>query len=182
MDEWVDIVNEAGLRTGQTAKKSEAHQKGWLHPTVHIWCYSEKGEILLQYRSAKKSTFALKWDVSVAGHIGAGEDPIHAAVREIEEEIGIVVRPQQLQKIGMFKSVHHHENGIIDAELHHTYRLKLDPENHLLVPQEKEVEALKWWSMEVFSRALSNPKTRQEHVPHDPNYLSAVLQAISVDL
>ena len=75
MDELIDLLDENGKPTGKTALKSKAHQMGLFHATVHVWCYSRTGNVLLQQRAANKQANPLKWDVSVAGHIGAGESP-----------------------------------------------------------------------------------------------------------
>ena len=103
MDELVDILDKKGHYTGKSVLKSEAHKKGLFHPTVHIWCYSETGKILLQQRGANKKTFPLKWDVSVAGHMASGETPEVSALREVQEEIGVVIDLSKLEKIGVEK-------------------------------------------------------------------------------
>ncbi|MEP3384912.1 MAG: NUDIX domain-containing protein, partial [Flavobacteriaceae bacterium] len=100
MDELIDILDENGNHVGKTCLKSEAHLKGLFHPTVHIWFYTKDGGILFQKRGKDKKTFPLLWDVSVAGHIGAGEPIIEAAIREVEEEIGLKVLASDLDKIG----------------------------------------------------------------------------------
>ena len=74
MDELIDILDANGNLTNRTAMKSKAHKNGWYHQTVHVWFYTLDGKILLQQRSKNKDVFPLLWDVSVAGHIGAGEN------------------------------------------------------------------------------------------------------------
>jgi isopentenyldiphosphate isomerase len=125
MDELVDILDNTGNLTGQSAMKSEAHRKGLFHPTVHIWFYTGSGKVLLQQRGKHKDTHPLLWDVSVAGHVGAGEDIKSAAVREVKEEIGVSVNENDLEKIGVFKSVHQHSESLIDREFHHTFLCEL---------------------------------------------------------
>ena len=73
MEEYVDILDENGRPTQSTLLKKEAHRLGHFHATVHVWCYSKSGKILLQQRGKDKKTFPLLWDVSVAGHVSAGE-------------------------------------------------------------------------------------------------------------
>jgi len=145
---------------------------------VHIWCYSADGRILLQQRGVFKSTYPLKWDVSVAGHIGAGESPIEAALREIAEEIGIQVKARQLLKIGLFQGLHRHDNGIIDAEIHHIFLLKLDPDQVTLTPQPEEVEALEWWPLLDYQIELEKSVKDDRFVPRDTKYRVMVLEAI----
>ena len=101
MDEYLDIVDEKCRPTGETALKSEAHAKGLYHNTIHLWLYTTKGEILLQQRSHKKIIFPLLWDVSVAGHIDAGETFIEAVIRETEEEIGLKLEVEALKLVAL---------------------------------------------------------------------------------
>lgn len=149
MDELVDILDELGKPTGKSCLKSLAHKRGWYHPTVHIWCYTNSGNILLQRRGKNKETYPLKWDVSVAGHIGAGETVLLGAIREIKEEIGVDVPSEHLEKVCVIKSERRHAVDFIDREFHHIFLCLLD-ENVVLQKQESEVEDLKWISLGLF--------------------------------
>ncbi|WP_299063113.1 NUDIX domain-containing protein [uncultured Polaribacter sp.] len=79
MDELIDILTSEGKSTGKTALKSEAHKHGWFHATVHIWLFTADKKILLQKRAMTKKVFPGLWDISVAGHIGAGETVLSSA-------------------------------------------------------------------------------------------------------
>ena len=96
-DELIDIVTKSGDPTGQSALKSKIHSKGFYHNTVHIWFYTRDGEILLQQRAATKAIYPLLWDVSVAGHIDAGETIKDGAIREIKEEIGLTISKKKIK-------------------------------------------------------------------------------------
>ena len=85
-DELIDVLDESGKKTGKQVIKSEAHKNRLWHAAVHIWIFNSRGGVLLQKRKATKQMHPLKWDISVAGHLAAGEDPIEAAVRGVEEE------------------------------------------------------------------------------------------------
>ncbi|APU09026.1 NUDIX domain-containing protein [Cellulophaga lytica] len=178
MDELVDILDFKGKKTGKTALKSEAHKNGWFHQTTHIWFYTKKKEILLQQRSKNKDIFPLLWDVSVAGHIGAGEDIINSALREIEEEIGITIQKTDLQKIGCFKSIQKHTDYLIDCEFHHTFICKLKTDLNSLTKQDNEVEDLELKLISDFKIELSNIETKKLYVPHSKKYYNTVLAAI----
>jgi len=179
MDEYLDIVDEKCRPTGETALKSEAHAKGLYHNTIHLWLYTTKGEILLQQRSHKKIIFPLLWDVSVAGHIDAGETFIEAAIRETEEEIGLKIVPENLQKIGTFLHETRYADGKIqDNEFHQVYIAELTVPLNTLVKQESEVEALKLVTLENFENLLKHSKTNMHFVSSNYDYYLKVHNAI----
>lgn len=182
MDELVDILDANGQYTGKTALKSDAHRQGLFHPTVHIWFYTSNGKVLVQQRGKDKQTHPLLWDVSVAGHIGAGEDIPKAAVREIQEEIGLEIRGTQLEKIGVFKSVQQHGIDLIDCEFHHTFICELTVPFSTLKKQESEVEALKMMPLLQLAEELWGLANPQKYVPHKTSYYKAVIKAIKLRL
>lgn len=96
-----------------------------MHASVHIWFYTDNAEILIQKRATTKIAFPNLWDISVAGHISTGETTVMSAVREIKEEIGLVIQEDELFEIGGFKEVFQHKDDFIDNEIHHTYLCKL---------------------------------------------------------
>ncbi|MBO6881758.1 NUDIX domain-containing protein [Winogradskyella sp.] len=181
MDEYIDIVTKEGQPTGKTALKSEAHKNGWYHNTIHLWLYTKKGEILLQQRSHKKNIHPLLWDVSAAGHIDAGESFIDGALRETKEEIGLALKPENLQKIGTF--LHETSYGEIqDNEFHQVFIAELKVGLNKLQPQEDEVEALKLVSFDEFKKLLKHSETNHHFIPSNKSYYTFVLNSIKEKL
>ncbi|RKE94765.1 NUDIX hydrolase [Ichthyenterobacterium magnum] len=180
MDEYIDIVTIDGKPTGKTALKSEAHLNGWYHNTIHLWLYTNETEILLQQRSHKKAIHPLLWDVSVAGHVDAGESFIEAALRETKEEIGLQLNADNLKKIGTFLHETSYSNGKIqDNEFHQVYIAQLNVEISKLQPQEGEVEALKLVSISKFISLLKNSTTNNHFVESNKDYYKFVLEQIT---
>ncbi|KQC28839.1 NUDIX hydrolase [Flagellimonas eckloniae] len=177
MDELVDILDENGNFTGQTCLKSEAHQTGLFHPTVHVWFYTTDGKMLFQKRGKDKKTFPLLWDVSVAGHIGASEPIVEAAIREVEEEIGLKVSASDLDKIGIFKSMQKHSESLIDNEFHHTFLCRLSAPLQDLVKQESEVDDLNLFTIEDFKSKL-NQNEFDRFVPHKSSYYKQIIAEV----
>ena len=178
MDELIDILDANGKPTGKTALKSEAHKNGWFHPTTHIWFYTNKGELLLQQRAKSKDTHPLLWDVSVAGHIGAGENVLDSALREVEEEIGLKIAKTDLQKIGCFKEIHKHSDDLIDCEYHHTFLCELKVSLDSLIKQKSEVEALQLMPISQFEDELQNETLKKKYVPHSIEYYNRIIDSL----
>ena len=149
MDELIDILTPEGKPTGKTALKSEAHKNGWFHATVHIWLFTSDEKILLQKRALTKKVFPGLWDISVAGHIGAGEEVLESAKREVLEEIGLELDEKDLIKIGTRIHQVSHPNGIQDNEHHHVFIAELKVPLATLTIQEEEVAEIKLFDLSV---------------------------------
>ncbi len=182
MDELIDIVTKEGLPTGEKALKSVIHKEGHYHHTAHIWFYTKQGQILLQQRAASKTIHPLLWDVSVAGHIDAGETIKVGAIREIREEIGLLINETDLQKIGVFKCFQSYPNGIIDNEFHNTFIAELKVPLSALKCQPEEVEALKLVSLNDFLNLLKNSETNSHFVSTNKGYYLKIINAIKSQL
>src|ERR1700751_5688982 len=95
--ELIDILDAEGNKTGRVKLKSEVHRDGDWHRAAHVWLLRSSNQVLLQRRSRSKENNPGKWDVSVAGHLSAGEASVQAALRETKEEIGLILREDDLQ-------------------------------------------------------------------------------------
>ena len=179
MVEILDIWNENGKPTGQSADKAVLHQKGLFHPTVHIWFYTPTPNILLQKRAANKQTFPNQWDVSVAGHVASGETILEGATREIEEEIGLSVKPEDLDLISVRKNVNKFSNGIIDAEFQHVFLCELSVAVEALSIQKEEVDAVRLFSFGELKKCQAHKHPDFSIVPADMEYYTFIMQAIN---
>lgn len=90
--EYIDVLDENGVKTGEILSRKEIHQRGLWHRAIVIAIINENNEVLLQQRSINKDKNAGLWDISVAGHISTGQDAISAAAREINEEISVGIQ------------------------------------------------------------------------------------------
>ncbi|ARV06187.1 hydrolase [Polaribacter sp. SA4-10] len=149
MDELIDILTPEGKPTGEIALKSEAHKKGLFHATVHIWLFTSDQKIVLQKRALSKKVFPGLWDISVAGHIAAGENVLNSAIREVKEEIGLQLQKEDLIKIGTRIHQVSHANGIQDNEHHHVFIAELKTSIEGLIIQEEEVAAIKLFDLDI---------------------------------
>ncbi len=88
MSELFDVVDDQD-RILRQEPRADVHRQRLLHRAVHILVFNSKGEVYLQRRSAKKDTYPNRWTTSCSGHVDAGEDYDTAAIREMEEELGL---------------------------------------------------------------------------------------------
>jgi isopentenyldiphosphate isomerase len=176
MDEYIDILNEQGKVSGNVCLKSEAHKNGLFHQSVHIWIVDFNTNVLIQKRAANKDVFPNLWDVSVAGHISAGELPISSAIREVKEEIGLSIINKNLHFIGNFTKKIHHQPNLIDFELHHIYICKVLFDFSSLKIQQEEVAALKIMPLHYLINDIK--KNKNQYVPHGNKYYNLVFNAL----
>jgi isopentenyldiphosphate isomerase len=178
MEEYIDIVTKEGLPTGKSALKTEIHTKGYYHNTAHVWLYNKQGDILLAQRAASKMICPLLWDVSVAGHVDAGESIEHGAVREVKEELGLTLSENDLTKIGVSECFQTYDNGIMDNEFHHTYISELTVKPIDLEIDKTEVAAIKLVSLKTFQSFIDNIGIENHFVPSNKSYYKFVLKHI----
>lgn len=147
----LDILNEDGSFSGETASKKEAHEKGLWHRAAHVWFINSFDEILLQKRSAAKDSYPGLYDVSAAGHLSAGDTSLAGAQREIEEELGIKVNTKELIKIGEVKQQAVLNNGVyINNEWNDVYVVRKNIPVEDFVLQEAEVDHVTYISLKDF--------------------------------
>jgi isopentenyl-diphosphate Delta-isomerase len=168
-EEIFDVVNEDNELTGEVKPKSEVHAAGLWHRAVHVWVVNSKKQILVQKRAKTKKSRPSLWDVTVGGHIGAGEDIPTSAAREMDEELGLKINLQDLQFLFIMKEPNEADpNGYIENVFQHVYVLKadIDPEDCKLL--DYEVEAVKYITAEELE--LSVKKTPEQWMPHWEEY------------
>lgn len=149
--EMFDVIDMDGNKTGAIKERGVVHREGALHATSHIWIArkNEKSgyDILLQKRSACKDSHPGCYDISSAGHIGAGDEALESALRELEEELGIKAKPEELLEFGVqYKNYEGEFYGrpFRDNQRSILYLYKEPINMDELVLQESEIESVIW--------------------------------------
>ncbi|MCD6476537.1 MAG: NUDIX domain-containing protein [Candidatus Aenigmarchaeota archaeon] len=182
MAELLNVLDEQGNKTGIQKNKKEIHEQGLWHSAVHIWIYNSKGEILLQKRAEDKDYWPGMWDISTAGHISAGETPEQTAIRELEEELGIKVDLSKLKFIGIRKFEKHvNEINYHNKEFDYIYLFRFDEDASKLKFKDKEVEKVKFVSIEQLEKDLKDPELSKKYVPHGQYYFD-IFEVIEKEL
>lgn len=169
MIEMIDVLAPDGQPTGQKKPKAAVHRDGDWHLAVHIWIQRPDGAFLMQLRSPDKENDPHCWDISVAGHVAAGESPEVAAVREVAEEIGLDIEPDQLEPLFRLAAPRVLNQGrYLDNEWHQIYRLRSEVAIKALTLQTEEVAAVRWVPWADFVQAVS--ERPDGWVPHWREY------------
>ncbi len=99
-NEVFPIVNEKDKVIGKITRKKAHQNHNIIHRAVHVLIFDNKGRLLIQKRSLTKDTAPGSWCASSSGHVGYHEDYLLGAIRETKEELGIIVRPAELELLG----------------------------------------------------------------------------------
>ena len=103
MDELLTVCDRQ-LRPVALCPREVVHREGLLHQVVFCWVCSRIGGedwLWFQQRSFSKKDFPGLYDIAMGGHLDPGETPVEGALRELREELGLVLRPQDLLYRGM---------------------------------------------------------------------------------
>jgi len=92
MEELWDIYDANRNSTGRTHRRGDPMQPGDYHLVVHVWIRSGE-KYFITRRAPEKEVAPLIWEVT-GGSALAGEDSLAAALREVKEETGITLRPE----------------------------------------------------------------------------------------
>lgn len=160
------------------ATADDVLDRGLLHAASHVWIWRKidgKVHILLQKRDATKQTWPNFYDISAAGHIDLGEDPISAAVREAQEEIGLVVAPSDLRFISVDRRFMKTPDGrLTENEVCWLYALEVAADSDFSL-DDGEVDSIIWKDIEIMKSEVA---TDSNYVPHGDAYYNVVFKSI----
>ena len=150
--ELMDVYYTYGNKTGKIIERGALLDPGEYFLAVHIYIYNSKGEFLLQKRSMKLKNRAGMWEMT-SGCVTSGEDSLDAALREVYEELGILLEPEQMKYMGCFRR----KWNLVDI-----WFAKSDTSQELYQFKNGEVEEVKLLSAEDMIREVWSFVGREE--------------------
>ena len=159
--ELIDVLDENGILTGEVLPRSEVHKRGLWHRAIVVAIVNEKNEILLQQRSEKKEKNAGMWDISVAGHISAGQDSLSAAAREINEEVSVLLgyrtEIKDFRYMYCFRKEQVFKKDFIERQFYDFFILRKNGvDDKTLFFQKEEVQAVKFVNLNSIQKMIDN--------------------------
>lgn len=92
------LVDENDREIGTLSKAGCHDGDGLLHRAFSLFIFNERGELLLQQRSADKRLWPLYWSNSCCSHPRRGESMDEAVERRLEQELGLGARLEFVYK------------------------------------------------------------------------------------
>ncbi len=172
----IDVLDDNGSPTGKTMSLTDANLKGKWHAGVHIALYTPDRRVVLQQRSKTIMFYPGLWDLGVGGAVEAGESIYNAAMREVEEELGVV--PHNLTSVTRWKYNHRVATYKMHVKvLLYAFIAEADPAHFML--QRSEVQDVRLLPIGIVHDALFRHKgLPQIHLEPYESYYRQLLLAI----
>ena len=149
MPEYRDVYTRDGVKTGEIREKHAPDCPGdyFLHAIDILRC--RDGRYILQQRSLKARYYAGVWDVT-GGGVKSGETPMEAGIREAREELGLVIRAEDMREIHRYYADWDDGSGLILF----VFGCTVDLPEEGLRPDEFEVNDVRLVSFEEYYDAV----------------------------
>lgn len=148
MAEYWDLYDADRKPLGRTIKRGDAFADGEYYVCCEIWIQNSKGQLLMTQRHPDKKAGGL-WEFT-GGGVLAGETTKQAAMRELEEELGVQVNESELTLLEVYQQ----RNYFMDI-----FVVKKDVDTTTLVLQPEEVVDAKWVSHEELLQMIEEKQT-----------------------
>lgn len=175
MEEKFDVLNELGEFTGEIATREECHKKGLWHRAVYAFIIDNNGNILLQKRSGNKKLWPNMWDVTVGGHVDAGEFGRQALIREVKEELGIIINDNDIKYLVSSTSINE-QGDIINKHYNECYLITKNIDISDVKIQKEEVSEVRYFSKGELLKRISNNYEDLTEKTGPWNFLKKILE------
>jgi len=176
--ELIDALDKNGNPTGERKTRLQILDEGDWRNVIHVWLVNDQQELLVQQR-ASRGLWDNLWDISVGGGVSSGEKPLQTAVRELNEELGIRIKPADLHPLGVWdtsKSLP--ERKVMAHEFSYSYLLHRDVPISSLVLQPEEVTQVEYLGLADLKRQMRDNSDYNNWVPHPKKYYLEVINLI----
>lgn len=148
-----DLYDENRNLIGETIFKGEEIPEGKYIVVVLVFIQNSEGKFLIQKISKRKNG---KY-ATTGGHPKSGENSIQRIITEVKEEIGLDIKPEDLQ-------LYYGGKSEIEKVFWDDYYVKMDvPDIDKLKLQEEEVASVHWFSTEEIKDLMKQDKFFKNH-------------------
>ena len=151
--EYIDIYDEDNNLLEKKVEREYAHDNNLWHREILVLIINEKKEILLQQRSYKKRNLKGKWGL-LAGHVTSGQNEEETVIREVDEEVGLKIKKQDLKFIKLYKKGEYH-----NKKFQYIYLIKTNNPISNYKINYSEIRKLKYESIHNIKKRMENNDT-----------------------
>jgi isopentenyl-diphosphate delta-isomerase len=170
----VELVDTTGVPAGSSTVDEAHRPPGQLHRAFSVVLMDPAGRVLLQRRAAVKTRFPLRWANACCGHPGPGVPVTEAAVRRLDEELGVAGVTVTEVGVHVYQATDP-ETGRVEHEYDHVLLGRVG-DDLPMVPDPGEVAEVRWAFLDDIDRDL-----KEEPASYAP-WLAGVLALIPDDL
>ena len=163
MELW-DIYDINRQKTGEIMERGAEFKEDAYTCVMHVCIFNSEGKMLIQQRQPFKTTWPVLWDLSIGGHIEAGETSEDSAERELFEELGIKRDFSNERPHFTINFVHGFDDYFFLLE-----DIDLDE----LTLQETEVKAVKWAGLEEIKKMIEDGS----FIPYFPSLIDFMFES-----
>ena len=145
-----ELLDKNRKQTGEITMADANRPEGKYIPIVIIIIRNNQNEFLIQKRAEKKNG---KW-ASTGGHVIMGENSLQAILREVSEEIGLLLKENEIEMVFTKKTY----DCFVDI-----YYAKKDVDVKKLKLQKEEVDKVKWASIDEVEDMKRNGEFLESH-------------------
>lgn len=151
--ELLDIYDDEGNKTGRVIERG--NKKEILTEQEHIavaviFIENSNHEFLIQKTSKEKGgEFS-----STGGHITHNETPMSTIIREVEEELGITLKKEEIKDLGFIK---------YDMPLRYLFYVQKDIHLEDIKLQQEEVEYVEYKRVDEIEELINNNQMLKSH-------------------
>jgi 8-oxo-dGTP pyrophosphatase MutT (NUDIX family) len=146
--EFVDMFDNKRKSLNKKLERY-THVEGEYAQGSHVWIMNSKGELLIQKRTPTKRLYPNLWSIT-SGGTDSGETTLDTAYREVKEELGIELKPEELELVMSYKRNH----DFVDVWL-----ARKDIKLEEITMQKEEVAEVKWVTEEELENLIKEEKT-----------------------
>ena len=148
--------------------RSLAHSDGIWHRISHVWVINDKKQLLCQQRSLTKDTNPGKWEAFFGGHVGQNETYEEGAVKEVNEELGLMFTEHDIHFFTKAKNDASHTTKHFQAAFYVIWDGSVDD----LRIEKEEVERVEWKDIgEVQNILITQNSPEWVHVVYEKEML-----------
>lgn len=176
-----EVLDEQGHKTGKLVDREVVHDQELWHEAVNVIILNSQGEALVQLRGQAVDIAPGVWDIAIGTHIRPGEDPLVAAQRCLQGELGLTITPEQLKHLFNIQSANQ-----VGSKLHkvlgHVFLLKRDISLADCVADTNKVAQLSWKPLMQVMAEVGSTDTAAQYFPRGGQYYPLLLDALQAEM